>query len=115
MKNIALVMGGFSGEYEISINSGNQVYGMLNHEKYNVYKIIIDRQSWYWVKNDERQGEVNKNDFSILDNGSKVTFDLAFIIIHGNPGENGVLQGYFDMLGIKYTSCFMRLHYKYVG
>lgn len=105
MKNIALVMGGFSGEYEISINSGNQVYGMLNHEKYNVYKIIIDRQSWYWVKNDERQGEVNKNDFSILDNGSKVTFDLAFIIIHGNPGENGVLQGYFDMLGIKYTSC----------
>ena len=97
-------MGGFSGEHDISIASGNQVYGQLDHSKYNVYKIVIDREGWYWV-NDESKQVVDKNDFSVMDNGQRVRFDLAFIIIHGNPGENGVLQGYFDMLGIKYTTC----------
>ena len=103
-KNIALVMGGFSGEHDISIASGNQVYGQLDHTKYNVYKIVIDRDGWYW----ERDGEhrpVDRGDFTVTDNGQKIRFDLAFIIIHGNPGENGVLQGYFDMLGVKYTTC----------
>ena len=103
-KNIALVMGGFSGEHDISIASGNQVYGQLDHTKYNVYKIVIDRDGWYW----ERDGEhrpVDRGDFTVTDNGQKVRFDLAFIIIHGNHGENGVLQGYFDMLGVKYTTC----------
>ena len=103
-KNIALVMGGYSGEHDISIASGNQVYGQLDHTKYNVYKIVIDREGWYWVS-DESRKPVDKNDFSVMDNGVKVRFDLAFIIIHGNPGENGVLQGYFDMLGIRYTTC----------
>ena len=103
-KNIALVMGGFSGEHDISIASGNQVYGQLDHTKYHVYKIVIDRDGWYW----DRDGEhlpVDRGDFSVTDGGQKVHFDLAFIIIHGNPGENGVLQGYFDMLGVKYTTC----------
>ena len=109
-KNIALVMGGYSGEHDISIASGNQVYGQLNHNKYNVYKIVVEREGWYWI-NDERgvmsdeRMMVDKNDFSVVDHGVKVHFDLAFIIIHGNPGENGVLQGYFDMLGVKYTTC----------
>ena len=103
-KNIALVMGGFSGEHDISIASGNQVYGQLDHTKYNVYKIVVDREGWYW----EREGEhlpVDRGDFTVIDNGQKVRFDLAFIIVHGNPGENGVLQGYFDMLGVRYTTC----------
>ena len=103
-KNIALVMGGFSGEHDISIASGNQVYGQLDHTKYNVYKIVIDRDGWYW----ERDGAhlpVDRGDFTVTDNGAKVHFDLAFIIVHGNPGENGVLQGYLDMLGIRYTTC----------
>ena len=110
-KNIALVMGGFSGEHDISIASGNQVYGQLDHNKYNVYKIVVDRAGWYWmndecgVMNDESKRPVDKNDFSVEDNGQKVHFDLAFIIVHGNPGENGVLQGYFDMLGVRYTTC----------
>ncbi len=111
-KNIALVMGGYSGEHDISIASGNQVYGQLDHTKYNVYKIVIDRNGWYWQNDDEESGggsaekkPVDKNDFTVTDHGQKVHFDLAFIIIHGNPGENGVLQGYFDMLGIKYTTC----------
>lgn len=100
-KNIALVMGGFSGEHDISINSGCQVYEALDKDKYNVYKIVIDREGWYQLTDNGEHVAVDKNDFSV--NG--VRFDLAFIIIHGNPGENGVLQGYFDMLGIKYTTC----------
>lgn len=99
-KNIALVMGGYSGEHDISIASGNQVYGQLDHNKYNVYKIVIDREGWY-----SDRGELDRGDFTVIDKGEKVHFDLAFIIVHGNPGENGVLQGYFDMLGIKYTTC----------
>ena len=104
MKNIALVMGGYSGEHDISIASGNQVYGQLDHTKYNVYKIVVDRVGWYWRDGEEHR-PVDRGNFTVTDNGREVHFDLAFIIIHGNPGENGVLQGYFDMLGIKYTTC----------
>lgn len=105
MKNIALVMGGYSGEHDVSINSGCQVYQCLDKNKYNVYKIVIDRDGWYWMTETGEHLPVDKNDFTITDSGSKIHFDLAFIIVHGNPGENGVLQGYFDMLGIKYTTC----------
>ena len=104
-KNIALVMGGFSGEHDISIASGNQVYGQLDHTKYNVYKVVVDREGWYWLDADGTHKPLDRGDFTVEDNGRKVRFDLAFIIIHGNPGENGVLQGYFDMLGIRYTTC----------
>ena len=103
-KNIALVMGGYSGEHDISIASGNQVYGQLDHTKYNVYKIVIDRAGWYWEHDGEHR-PVDRGNFCVSDNGQTVRFDLAFIIVHGNPGENGVLQGYFDMLGIRYTTC----------
>ena len=101
MKNIALVMGGFSGEHDISIGSGNQVYEALDKEKYNVRKIVVDREGWYCPNDDGSRTPVDKNDFTL----DGMHFDLAFIIIHGNPGENGVLQGYFDMLGIPYTTC----------
>lgn len=99
-KNIALVMGGYSGEHDISINSGNQVYEQLDHSKYNVVRIVIEREGWYALLGEERV-PVDKNDFSVR--GQR--FDLAFIIVHGNPGENGVLQGYFDMLHVPYTTC----------
>ena len=89
-------MGGFSGEHDISIGSGNQVYEALDKNKYNVRKIIIDREGWYCPDDNGKRVDIDKNNFSL--NG--MHFDLAFIIIHGNPGENGVLQGYFDMLGI---------------
>lgn len=101
-KNIALVMGGFSGEHDISINSGCQVYENLDHTKYNVYKIVIDRDGWYWLADDGTHRPVDRGNFTIE---GVVRFDLAFIIVHGTPGENGVLQGYFDMLGIPYTTC----------
>ena len=103
-KNIALVMGGYSGEHDISIASGNQVYGQLDPTKYNVYKIVVERERWYWIDGEEER-PIDRGDFTVTNHGQKVHFDLAFIIIHGNPGENGVLQGYFDMLGIRYTTC----------
>lgn len=103
-KNIALVMGGFSGEHDISIASGRQVYEQLDHSRYNVYKIVVDRAGWYWECGDEHR-PIDRGDFTVIDAGVTVHFDLAFIIVHGNPGENGVLQGYFDMLGIRYTTC----------
>ena len=103
-QNIALVMGGYSGEHDISIASGNQVFDQLDHTKYNVYKIVVDRKGWYWLDGEEHR-PVDRGNFTVADKGQTVHFDLAFIIVHGNPGENGVLQGYFDMLGIKYTTC----------
>ena len=107
-KNIALVMGGFSGEHDISIASGNQVYEQLDHTKYNVYKIVVERAGWYWLDGEEHR-PIDRGNFTIQaikQSGIQtIHFDLAFIIVHGNPGENGVLQGYFDMLGIKYTTC----------
>ena len=102
--NIALVMGGYSGEHDISIGSGKQVYASLDKEKYNVYQIVVERAGWYWLDG-EAHRQVNRGDFTIEDGGKHISFDLAFVIIHGNPGENGVLQGYFDMLGIPYTTC----------
>lgn len=101
-KNIALVMGGYSSEHDISILSGCQVYDNLDHYKYNVYKIVVERSGWHWLTDDGAHRPVNRDNFTIE---GVDRFDLAFIIIHGNPGENGVLQGYFDMLGIPYTTC----------
>ena len=101
-KNIALIMGGYSGEHDISIMSGCQVYENLDHSKYNVYKIVVEREGWYWLADDGCHRPVNLNNFTVE---GVDRFHLAFIIIHGNPGENGVLQGYFDMLGIPYTTC----------
>lgn len=100
--NIALVMGGYSGEHDISINSGCQVYENLDHEKYNVCKIVVERAGWYWLTDQGEHRPVDRGSFTVE---GVDRFDLAFIIIHGNPGENGVLQGYFDMLGIPYTTC----------
>ena len=111
MKNIALVMGGYSGEHDISINSGCQVYEALDKSRYAVYKIVVERPSWYWLADDGTHRPVNLNHFTVTEPAAKgqpareVHFDLAFIIVHGNPGENGVLQGYFDMLGLPYTTC----------
>ena len=95
-------MGGYSGEHDISIMSGCQVYENLDHDKYNVCKIVIDRAEWYWLDDDGSHRPVDRGNFTVE---GVDRFDLAFIIVHGNPGENGVLQGYFDMLGIPYTTC----------
>ncbi len=106
-KNIALVAGGYSGEYVISVQSAVTIENNLDSSKYNVYKIIITRNSWSHTGADGQVTEVDKNDFSLTINGEKITFDSVFIGIHGTPGEDGRLQGYFEMLGIPFTSCGM--------
>lgn len=103
-KNIALVAGGYSGEYEISIRSAGQIAQNIDTNKYNVYTIVIEKQSWYYSIKDKHV-EIDKNDFSLTLNEEKINFDGALIIVHGTPGENGLLQGYFDMLNIPYTTC----------
>lgn len=103
-KNIALVAGGYSGEYEISIRSAGQIAQNIDTNKYNVYTIVIEKKSWYYSIEDKHV-EIDKNDFSITLNEEKINFDGALIIVHGTPGENGLLQGYFDMLNIPYTTC----------
>lgn len=104
MKKIAIVCGGYSGEYEISINSAKVVKEHLDTNKYESYIIVIQKDSWYHLDGDDKVCEVDKNDFSIMTGGKKVTFDAVFNAIHGIPGEDGKLLGYFDMLKIPYTS-----------
>lgn len=106
-KNIALVAGGYSGEYVISVQSAVTIENNLDSSKYNVYKIIITKESWSHTSADGQVIEIDKNDFSLTINGKKIIFDSVFIGIHGTPGEDGRLQGYFEMLGIPFTSCGM--------
>jgi D-alanine-D-alanine ligase len=89
----------------VSLNSAKQVQSALDYNLYNVYKIILAQEAWYYEDENGEKYSVDKNDFSITTNAGKVTFDVVFIIIHGSPGEDGKLQGYFDLLKIPYTTC----------
>lgn len=103
-KNIAVVAGGYSGEYNISLRSARVVVSNLPTEKYNLFLILITKEKWVYIDDNEHENSVDKNDFSIIVSGNKIKFDCVFNIIHGTPGEDGKLLGYFDMLGIPYTS-----------
>lgn len=105
MKNIALIAGGYTGESVISMKSADMIAGNIDRSQYRVYRIFIDEQAWVCRLDDGTEVPVDKNDFSIQADGRRVTFDMAFIIIHGSPGEDGKLQGYFDMLKIPYNTC----------
>ncbi|MDR1975333.1 MAG: D-alanine--D-alanine ligase [Bacteroidales bacterium] len=117
IKNIALVCGGYSKEYDVSIRSAAEVAKQIDTKKYNLYKIVIDKNKWYYLPDGceplaadttsvvQPCAVVDKNDFSITLTGEHIRFDMAFIIIHGTPGEDGLLQGYFDMLRIPYNTC----------
>lgn len=102
---VALVTGGFTGESVISLKSAEFVDSKLGRELYDVYKIIITKESWYYVDDNAIKHEINKNDFSLTLGDKVIRFDVVFIMLHGSPGEDGRLQGYFDMLNIPYTSC----------
>jgi D-alanine-D-alanine ligase len=104
-KNIAIVTGGFSGESVISYKSAQTIEEHLDTEKYNVYKIDINPKGWFYEPANGEKAEVNKNDFSILINNESIHFDAVLFGMHGTPGEDGKLQGYFDLLGIPYTGC----------
>ena len=104
-KKVALVTGGLSGEAQISYKSAVTVNGNLDRNKFDVYQIDINPSGWWYTPENEAPQKVNRDDFSITDSGSKINFDVVLLCIHGTPGEDGKLQGYFDMLGLPYTSC----------
>ena len=105
MKNIAIIMGGYSSEYKISLVSGNVVYNFLDQSKFKGYRIHIFKEKWVYVDANDAEFPIDKNDFSTTVNGTKITFDAVFNAIHGTPGEDGLMQAYFELLGIPQTSC----------
>jgi len=106
-KNIAIIMGGYSSEYEISLKSGNVVYQTLEKGKYNAYRIHVFKDKWVYVDANDIEYPIDKNDFSATVNSKKITFDCVFNAIHGSPGEDGFMQAYFELLDIPQTSCSM--------
>jgi D-alanine-D-alanine ligase len=103
--NIAFVTGGYSTEAVISYKSAITIEKNIDTEKYNVYKIDITPTGWFYEAGDGKKITVDREDFSLTLNGKKITFDAVLIGIHGTPGEDGKLQGYFDLTGLPYTSC----------
>lgn len=101
-QNVAVVMGGYSSEFEISMKSGQVVYDSLSRDLFNVYKIVITRDKWY-METEDAQYPVDKNDFSVQRDGDKINFDVVFNAIHGNPGEDGPLAGYFELIDMPQT------------
>lgn len=106
-KNIAIVAGGYSGEYDISMQSGEVVRRNLDSETYVAYLIRLREGSWEMIDEKGNTHAIDKNDFTVTVKGSKISFDCVFNALHGTPGEDGKLLGYFDMLGIPYTSSGM--------
>lgn len=105
-KSVAVVMGGYSDEYVVSLKSGQLIYDSLDRNLYDVYKVVILKDEWYFLGENDKKYEINRGDFSVtLDNGETLKFDACFNIIHGTPGENGILQAYWDAIGQKYTGC----------
>lgn len=102
---IAFLTGGYSGEAEISYQSAITIDNHLDYEKYTVYKIDIRPEGWFYSVPGKQKLQVDKNDFSLMVDGQKIRFDGVLVGIHGTPGEDGKLQGYFDLLKLPYTSC----------
>ena len=103
-RNIAIIAGGYSSEIVVSLKSAEGIFSFMDHDKYNVYILLITENEWLVKLNSDETVAVNKNDFSFSVNGERIRFDFAYITIHGPPGENGLLQGYLEMLHFPYTS-----------
>ncbi len=104
-KNIAIIMGGYSSEFEISLNSGNVVHRYLDKDKYKTYRVHVLKEKWVYVDDNEEEHNINRNDFSVETESGKLAFDCVFNAIHGTPGEDGLMQAYFMLLDIPQTSC----------
>lgn len=102
-RNIAVVCGGFSKEYSVSLKSADGIMSWLDKDIFDPYKVIIEKDNWF-VETNNGNINIDKSDFSFICNGEKKTFDFAYITIHGTPGEDGGMQGYFDLLGINYNT-----------
>jgi len=102
-KNVAIVMGGYSSEHDISVKSGNTVFDNINCKLFNPYKVIISNESWDLVDSNNIKYPIAKDKFNTKIDGLEINFDIAFIMIHGTPGEDGIIQKYFEKLKIPYT------------
>jgi D-alanine-D-alanine ligase len=105
MKHIGIIMGGYSSEYKISLTSGNVVYQNLDATQYKGYRLHIYKEKWVYVDEMDQEFPIDRSDFSIAVNGNTIRFDAVFNAIHGTPGEDGLMQAYFELLGIPQTSC----------
>jgi D-alanine-D-alanine ligase len=105
LKNIAIVAGGDSSEVVVSLKSASGIYSFIDKDKFNVFVVIITGKKWSVKISEDLEIDIDKNDFSFQYNNSKINFDFAYITIHGTPGENGILQGYFELTGIPYSAC----------
>ena len=103
-RNIAIVCGGDSSEHDVSLRSAQGLYSFFDKERYNVYIVDIKGQDWHVELSDGTTAQIDRNDFSFIENGKAKLFDYAYITIHGTPGENGILQGYFDLVDIPYST-----------
>lgn len=104
-KNIAVIAGGDSSEKEVSYNSARGLLSFLDDTLYNLYLLIIDKDRWAVKIGEDKWADIDKNNFSFNTENQLIKIDFAYITIHGTPGENGKLQGYFDLIGIPYSSC----------
>lgn len=104
-RTVAIIAGGDSSEHEVSMNSAKGIYSFIDKEKYNLYIVELSKKAWEAVLADGARSKIDKNDFSFMDGDKKVKPDFAYITIHGTPGENGILQGYFELLDIPYSTC----------
>ena len=104
-RTIAVICGGYSSEHDVSLRSGAGVYSFFNKDNYDVFLVDIKGLDWHVNLPDGSTSPIDRNDFSFLLDGKKKTFDYAYITIHGTPGENGVMQGYFELLNIPYSTC----------
>ena len=102
---IAIVAGGDTSEYQVSLRSAQGLYSFIDKEKYDLYIVVMHGLDWYVLLDDDKRVDIDRNDFSFTSEGKKIKFDFAYITIHGTPGEDGQLQGYFDMLHIPYSCC----------
>ena len=104
-KNIAIIAGGDSSEREVSFRSAEGIFSFIKNTDYKKFNVRIIGKEWNVILSDETKIPIDKNDFSFILNGKKINFDFAYITIHGTPGENGILQGYFELLQIPYSCC----------
>lgn len=104
-RTIAIVAGGDSSELPVSLRSAQGIYSFMDKERYNLYIVEMEGRRWEVVLPDGSKTPIDRNDFSFVESGDKKYFDFAYITIHGTPGENGILQGYFDLIGIPYSTC----------
>ena len=104
-RNIAIVCGGDSSEHDVSLRSAQGLYSFFDKERYNVYIVDVKGQDWHVNYEDGDIAKIDRNDFSFINKeGKAVVFDYAYITIHGTPGENGIMQGYFDLLHVPYST-----------